>query len=179
MQGRGAGAIGRRETMLDVIMDQLALGVGEGVLDRVQLLGEVESRPALLEHRQNLAEMAVGALEALDDFGVAGVFHDIPRAIRRRADPRAPVRRSYPIGEDRINPVAVAAAPDSSARRAPAPRRFAFAERPFDVIMDGVKVLPLLRPKQHFAGLGANAIRPSFRHATPQTPEIRRCPRSK
>jgi len=78
VQGRSAGAVGRRETMLDVIMDQLALGVGEGVLNSVQLLGEVEARPALLKHRQNLAEMAVGALEALDDFGVAGVFQGRP-----------------------------------------------------------------------------------------------------
>ena len=71
-----ASGIGRVvEAMLDVIVDQLALGVADGALDRMKLLRKVDTRPALFEHRQDGREMTVRPLEPGDDGRVGCVLH--------------------------------------------------------------------------------------------------------
>ena len=56
-------------------MDQLALGVDDGALDRMQLLRQIEARPTFLEHGEGGGEMAVCPLETGDDRRVGSVFH--------------------------------------------------------------------------------------------------------
>ena len=56
--------------MLHVIVDQLALGVADGAFHGMDLLGQIEAWPARLDHGDDRAKMAVGALQALDDFGM-------------------------------------------------------------------------------------------------------------
>ena len=65
-------AIAVLETVLDVVADQLALGVADRVVDGVELLREVEAGPAFLEHGDDRGEMAVSAPEARDDAGMRG-----------------------------------------------------------------------------------------------------------
>jgi hypothetical protein len=66
------------ETMVDVIADQRLLGVRDRVLDRLQLLGEIEAGAPLREHADDRLQMPVGALEALDDFRMTVVQHVAP-----------------------------------------------------------------------------------------------------
>ena len=54
-----------------MVVDQRLLGLRNGLLDRVQLLGNVEARPLRLDHVDDAAEVTFGAPQALDDFGMA------------------------------------------------------------------------------------------------------------
>jgi len=63
------------EAVLDVIMDQLALGIDDGALDRMQLLRQVESRPTFREHGEDGGEMAMRPLETGNDRRVGSVLH--------------------------------------------------------------------------------------------------------
>lgn len=65
-----AFADGCVEAVVDVIVDQLLLGVGNRVLHGVELLGELQARPMLLDHRDGAAEVSVGTAKPLDDFRV-------------------------------------------------------------------------------------------------------------
>src|SRR5215210_3086988 len=76
--------------MLKVIVDQLPLGVGDGRLDRVKLLGEVNARPTRFEHRNHRRQVALRSFQADENFGVARVLHGhiLPRRIGRvKLDP--------------------------------------------------------------------------------------------
>ena len=59
--------------MVDMIVDQRALGAGNGVLNCLELLRDIDAWPALLDHCGDTAQMTVRAIEALDDRGMAGV----------------------------------------------------------------------------------------------------------
>ena len=56
--------------MLDVIVDQLALGIGDCVLDGMQLLRKVEAGSAILDHGDDSGEMTMGTLEAAENRGM-------------------------------------------------------------------------------------------------------------
>jgi hypothetical protein len=56
------------ETVIDVIVDQRLLGVGDRLFDRVQLLCEIHALTPLLNHLNNRPEMTVRSLEAIHDF---------------------------------------------------------------------------------------------------------------
>jgi hypothetical protein len=58
------------EAVVDVIVNQGLLGVLDGALDRLKLLRDLRARPALLDHLDDHAKMAIGTLETLDDRGV-------------------------------------------------------------------------------------------------------------
>ena len=62
------------EAMLDVIVDQFALGVADGLLDRVQLLSQVEAAAVFFQHGHDAAQVAVHPLQPLDDLGMRRVF---------------------------------------------------------------------------------------------------------
>ena len=64
------------EAVLEVIVDQFALGVGDSFFDGVELLGEVDARAPFGEHREDARQMAVRPLQASDDLGVGSVFHE-------------------------------------------------------------------------------------------------------
>ena len=51
--------------MVDVILNQLALGVRDRLLDRMELLGEVNAGAARLDHLDDGGEMAIGLLPVL------------------------------------------------------------------------------------------------------------------
>jgi len=55
------------EAMVNVIVDQRALGLSNGFLDGMKLLGEIEARTFFIEHLNDAAKMAFGALQSLDD----------------------------------------------------------------------------------------------------------------
>src|SRR5260221_4679685 len=55
------------ETMVDVIVDQRLLGIGDRLLDGVELLREIEAAALRLDHRDDLAQMALGAFQPIAD----------------------------------------------------------------------------------------------------------------
>ena len=72
--GLGRVALGRMgEAMVDVIVDQGLLGRRHGLLDRMKLLGEIQTRSPTLDHGDGLAQMTLGALQPIDDLGVGFV----------------------------------------------------------------------------------------------------------
>ena len=58
------------KAMLDMVVDQLALGVAHGLLNSMQLLREIETGPPLLNHRNDRPDVTFGSLEALGDRGM-------------------------------------------------------------------------------------------------------------
>jgi hypothetical protein len=63
--------------MLDMVVDQLALGVADGALDRMELLGQVNARACFLEHLKDRREVAVRPFQASDNLRMGTVFHAI------------------------------------------------------------------------------------------------------
>jgi hypothetical protein len=59
--------------MIEMVLDQSALGLSDRLLHRMELLRDINAWSAALNHRDNAAEMTLGPLQALDDFGVGGV----------------------------------------------------------------------------------------------------------
>lgn len=66
----GAGAYGVIETVVDVVVYQGLLGARDRLLHGLQLLGHVQAVPVRLEHRDDAAQVAFGAFQALDDLRV-------------------------------------------------------------------------------------------------------------
>lgn len=70
--------------MLDVLMDHLALGIGDCAFDGVELLRQFKAALAMRKHLYRRAKMPFRALEPFYDvgvagmFGVAGMLHDSP-----------------------------------------------------------------------------------------------------
>src|SRR5262249_13188609 len=58
------------QAMVDVIVDQDCLGIGDCLLDGVQLLRQLEARPSRLHHADNRVQMPFGALQPPDDVGM-------------------------------------------------------------------------------------------------------------
>jgi hypothetical protein len=78
--------------MIDVIVDQRFLGVVDRVLDRLELLSELEAGPPPFDHADDRLKMPLRASEAADDLGMVLVLHG-----------RIPVLGTdYPIPPDRI-----------------------------------------------------------------------------
>jgi hypothetical protein len=63
------------DAVTDVIVDKRLLGILDRALHRLQLLGDLRARPALLKHFDDLLQMAVGAFQAFDDRWVVAVLH--------------------------------------------------------------------------------------------------------
>jgi hypothetical protein len=63
------------EAVTDMIVNQSLLGVLDRALDRLQLLSKLQTRPALLDHLDDHAKMAVGTLETPDDRGMTVMWH--------------------------------------------------------------------------------------------------------
>ena len=61
------------KAVVDMVMDQRPLGLGHRPLHCVKLGGKVKAGLALLDHRHDMAQMALGALETGGDAGVACV----------------------------------------------------------------------------------------------------------
>jgi hypothetical protein len=104
MQG-GAGvhhpfAHGIVEAMLDVVLDELALGIGHRPLHRMELLGQRQAITLLLQHDDDAAQVPFRPLQARGDGGVAGVSHAL-----------------YPILVDRIYKLYLSAHANLARRR--------------------------------------------------------------
>jgi hypothetical protein len=65
------------EAMIDVVVNQGLLGVLDRALDRLELLRNLHAGPALLDHLDDHAKVAIGTLEALDDRGMSLMWHSI------------------------------------------------------------------------------------------------------
>jgi hypothetical protein len=61
------------EAMVDMVVDERALGAGYGAFDGLELLRNVDAGSLLLDHADNAAQMTGSAVEPLDDRRVAGV----------------------------------------------------------------------------------------------------------
>jgi hypothetical protein len=59
------------QAIVDVVMHQGLFGLGNGFLDSVELLGDIETRPALLDHGDGRAKMTFYSLEPPDYVGMA------------------------------------------------------------------------------------------------------------
>jgi hypothetical protein len=57
--------------MVDVVVHQGPFGLRNSLLDSVELLGDVETRPALLDHVDRRAKVTFHSLEPPDDVGMA------------------------------------------------------------------------------------------------------------
>ena len=53
--------------MVNVIVDQRALGFANGFFNGMKLLGEIKAGAPFIEHRDDPAQMALGPLQPLDD----------------------------------------------------------------------------------------------------------------
>ena len=60
-----------RHTMVNVIMDQRPLCLGHRTLDCVQLRGQIDAGPALLDHSNHLPQMPLGTFQSGRDGRVA------------------------------------------------------------------------------------------------------------
>src|SRR5690606_10512182 len=58
------------QTMIEMILDEGALGLGNRLFDRVKLLGHIEARPPALNHLDHLLQVPGRSLETFDDFGM-------------------------------------------------------------------------------------------------------------
>jgi hypothetical protein len=67
------GRNGVFQAVVDVILDQRALGLAHGFFYGVQLLRDVHALTALFDHGDDAAQVAVCAFETLDDRRVAVV----------------------------------------------------------------------------------------------------------
>lgn len=74
-RGLGVAANPVRQTMVDVIMDEFALGIADSMLDGMQLLSELDARSLLLQHGNDGAQMPLGTLQTFNDVGVTMVAH--------------------------------------------------------------------------------------------------------
>ena len=61
------------EAMIDMIVDEGALGAGDGALDGLELLRDINAGPLVLDHADDAAQMTGSAVEPLDDRRVTGV----------------------------------------------------------------------------------------------------------
>src|SRR5262249_24123737 len=59
------------ETVIEVIVNQRLFCLVHGLLDRMELLGQIEARPTLLDHRDDATQVALGSPQALDDVPMA------------------------------------------------------------------------------------------------------------
>jgi hypothetical protein len=65
------GRNGVFEAMVDMVLDQRALGLANRFFHGMQLLRDVHALTALFDHGDDAAQVAVGAFKALDDRFVA------------------------------------------------------------------------------------------------------------
>jgi len=61
---------GNVEAVINVIVDQGFLCLTDGLLDGLQLLRQVQARPLLLDHRNDMTKMPLGTAEPPNDLRV-------------------------------------------------------------------------------------------------------------
>jgi len=65
--------LGMYQAMIDVIVDECALGAGDSILDRLELLSDIDAGPLLLDHPDDAAQMTGSSVQPLDDRRMTGV----------------------------------------------------------------------------------------------------------
>lgn len=80
------------KAVVDVVLDEDLLGLGDRFLDRVQLLGEVQAGALFIHHLQDAAQMTLRALEARSDRVMVVVG-----SLDRHAGNNIPPRRMWTI----------------------------------------------------------------------------------
>ena len=71
----GTGASRLVEAIVNVVMDIELFGFSDGLLNRVELLGNFEASAAAFDHRDDGAKMTLGPFQAVNDRGVSAVRH--------------------------------------------------------------------------------------------------------
>ena len=64
---RAFAFFGMDEAMIDVVIDKRALGAGDSILDRLELLRDIDAGPLLLDHPNDAAKMTGSPVQPLDD----------------------------------------------------------------------------------------------------------------
>ena len=86
------------QAVLDMVVDQRLLGLRNGLLDRVQLLGDEEARPLRFDHADDAAQVTFGAPQALDGLVMALVDRMAVHGTPIPSPPRS--RKLRPFGWD-------------------------------------------------------------------------------
>lgn len=60
--------------MIDVVLNQCFLGLADGLFDSVQLLSDVDTGSAGLDHLDDLLQMAIRPLQAKSYFSMVGML---------------------------------------------------------------------------------------------------------
>jgi hypothetical protein len=58
------------KAVIEMILDQGLFGLANGFLDRMELLGNLETGPACLDHVDDTPEMPIGSLKPFDGLGM-------------------------------------------------------------------------------------------------------------
>ena len=70
---RSLAFLGMDEAVIDMVVDQRTLRAGDRVLDRLELLGDIDAGAFRLDHLDDAAQVTARPVQAFDDRGVAGV----------------------------------------------------------------------------------------------------------
>ena len=63
------------KAVFDMIVDEFTLGIADRGFNGMELLGQLNTRPLLLDHCDDGSEMAFSPLKALDDGWMTVMFH--------------------------------------------------------------------------------------------------------
>src|ERR1700754_2116165 len=58
------------KAVIEVVLNERPLGLGDRLFDRMKLLGDIEAGAAALDHRNHGPQMTLGSLEPFGDFTV-------------------------------------------------------------------------------------------------------------
>ena len=62
------------QAVIDMIVDERALGAGDRVLHRLKLLRDIDARPLLFDHPDDAFQVPGRTVEPLDDRGMIGMI---------------------------------------------------------------------------------------------------------
>ena len=63
------------KAMIDMVLHQLPLGTGDGFFNGLQLLGDIQTGAFFFQHAHDGFQMAFSPAQAVENFGVVGMFH--------------------------------------------------------------------------------------------------------
>ncbi len=70
------------QTMIDMVVDEDPLGIDDGLLDRLQLVGDIKAGFSGLDHRDHCPQVAFGAFQPGDEGWVACVDMRVCHTVR-------------------------------------------------------------------------------------------------
>jgi hypothetical protein len=71
---RAVAFLSMDQAVIDMVVDELALGAGNGILDGLELLSQIDTGTSLLDHGDNAAKVSGGTIKPLYDCRMACVL---------------------------------------------------------------------------------------------------------